>query len=434
MDLKEMIEKRKAALLAARAIADAAEKAGRDFTTEERQQIGGHIKEAAELKKQIDAAEKNAADDAELKRQILELGEGLNEPQKSNGQHAGNGMAGRGKTIGERFVEAKAFMDWLKQFPNGRVPDSAKGLMSPPVEFKALFKDLLTGTSDTEAGAFVNTDVTGIYEPLGRRPRTLLDLIPRGTTQSDTVEFVRQTVAVSQAAPVAESNVTTYTGATGEVSGEKPEGSMAFEKVTAVVKTIAVWIPATKRALSDAGQLRSLIDQELREDCQEELEDQIYDGDNVGENFQGIVNTSGILTQAWDTDLLTTIRKARTAVTVTGKSRPNAIAMHPNDAETLDLLKDDQGRYYFGGPIAGGAQQVWRLPVVEAESVTEGTGLLGDFRKAKLWDREQATISVSDSHSDFFIRNMVAILCELRAAFGVIRPSAFCTVDLNAGS
>jgi HK97 family phage major capsid protein len=147
-----------------------------------------------------------------------------------------------------------------------------------------------------------------------------------------------------------------------------------------------------------------------------------------------LLETEGILAQAWDTDMLTTIRKARTTLRVTGRSRPTAMLAHPNDAETLDLLKDSAGRYYFGGPQQGGVQQVWRVPVVECEAIPEGTGLMGDYRKAVIWDRERATISVSDSHSDFFIRNMVAILAEQRAAFGVIRPSAFITIDLAAGS
>jgi HK97 family phage major capsid protein len=59
---------------------------------------------------------------------------------------------------------------------------------------------------------------------------------------------------------------------------------------------------------------------------------------------------------------------------------------------------------------------------------------MGDFRKAVVWDREQANIQVSNSHEDFFIRNMVAILAEMRAAFGVIRPTAFCVIDLESGS
>ena len=426
MNLEELKAKMKAALQAARDIAKAAEDANRDFSAEERQKVAAHLEEAKKIKDQIRAAEGDAA----LKAQIAELGEGIEirEPQGDGRKQLV--LPGRGKSLGEQFVEAEAWKAWLSRFPNGRIPESAKGLMSPPIGFKTL----LTGLSDTSAGAFVQTDYTGIYEPLGRRPLTIRDLITVETTQSDTVEFVRQTAKVTQAAPVAESNVTTYSGATGEVEGEKPEGAMAFEKVTETVKTIAVWVPATKRALSDAGQLRGLIDNELRADLDEDLEDEIVDGSGSGEHLTGILNTSGVLSQAWDTDLLTTIRKARTAVTVTGRSRPTAMAVHPNDAEALDLLKDDQGRYYFAGPANGGAERVWRVPVVECEALTEGEGLMGDFRKAVLWDREEGNVSVSDSHSDFFIRNMVAILAEMRAAFGLRRPSAFVKVTLTNGS
>jgi hypothetical protein len=66
--------------------------------------------------------------------------------------------------------------------------------------------------------------------------------------------------------------------------------------------------------------------------------------------------------------------------------------------------------------------------------VPEHTGILGAWNKMVVWDRERSTISVSDSHADFFIRNMLAILAEMRAAMGVIRPSGFVTVDLSAGS
>ena len=425
MNIKELRERMQAALKAARDIADAAEKGDRDFSEEERADLQRHLKEAADLKVRIKAADA----DADLRKQISDLGAGLEMVERPSGIVEAV-AAGKGRTLGERFVNAPEIKEFLGRFPNGRIPESTKGLMSPPVAFKTL----LTGLSDTSAGAFVATDVTGIYEPLGRRPLTVRDLVTNLTTESDTVEFVRQTAKVTQATPTAESNVTTYTGATGQVEGAKPEGAMAFERVTETVKTIAVWIPATKRALSDAGQLRGLIDSELRADLEEDLEDEIVAGSGSGEHFTGILNTSNVLTQAWDTDMLTTIRKARTAVTVTGRSRPTALLVHPNDAEALDLLKDLQGRYYFGGPADGGAARVWRVPVVECEALTEGEALLGDFRKAIIWDREQASISISDSHEDFFVRNMVAILGEMRAAFGVRRPSAFCKVDLTAGS
>lgn len=423
MTLKELKEKLTATLTAAKAVCEACEAENRDFTSEEREKVAGYLKEAKGLKDQI----KEAEGDEAMRQQILELGMGLVEPDGGNGQRGASGQPGRGKTLGEQFVASPQYRAWLKEIaPGGHIADKAR-VNSPPVQFKTL----LTGESVTSAGAFVQTDYTGIYEPLGRRPLTVRQLIDNRQTQSDVVEFVRQTAQVTQATVVGEATATS-----GE-SGTKPEGAMAFEKVQEPVKTIAVWIPATRRALSDASQLRGLIDSELREDLEEHLEDQIIAGDGSstdGEDFVGLVNTSGVLTQSWDTDLLTTARKAVTALRVTGRTRPTAWAVHPNDAETIDLLKDDQGRYYYGGPVDGGVQRLWRYPVVECEAVTEGQAILGNWRKAVLWDREQASIQVSDSHSDFFIRNMVAVLAEMRAAFGVVRPSAFILVDLTSGS
>jgi HK97 family phage major capsid protein len=78
-----------------------------------------------------------------------------------------------------------------------------------------------------------------------------------------------------------------------------------------------------------------------------------------------------------------------------------------------------------------GPKRLWGYPVVESYYVTSGSAWLANWNKAVLWDREQASISVTDSHSDWFIRNMVAILAEMRAAFGLIRPSAFIEVELS---
>jgi HK97 family phage major capsid protein len=106
--------------------------------------------------------------------------------------------------------------------------------------------------------------------------------------------------------------------------------------------------------------------------------------------------------------------------------------LNPADAEAVDLAKDGENRYYYGGPQAIGQRTLWGVPVVESESQGEGTGLLGDFSKAVIWDREQTTVTMTDSHADFFIRNLVAILAEERLAFGVVRPSAFVLLETAA--
>jgi len=431
MNLEKLKQQLKQLLTEARDVAAKAEADGRDFTPDERQKVANLLEEAGKVKGQI----KEAEQDADMRKQIDALSAEFRAAQGGESPEAGT-PAPSG-TLGERFVKSAQFQAWMSQVaPNGRIPDGARGLISPPVEFKSLIrKDLVTGASDTSAGAFVQTDYTGIYESLGRYPLNVLDLISRRQTTSDLVEFVRQTVQVQQAEPVPEANVTdSDSSVTGAITGEKPEGAIGFEKVQESVRTIAVWIPATKRALSDASQIRGIIDQELSDDLMEELEDQVLNGNGVGENYTGVLNTAGILAQAFNIDILTTIRQARTALAVIGRSFPTALVLHPNDAETIDLLTDNDGRYYYGGPAQGGVQRVWRVPVVESQTITEGSALMGDFRKAVIWDSEAASIQVSDSHADFFIRNMVAILAEMRAAFGVIRPSAFIEIDLEGGS
>jgi HK97 family phage major capsid protein len=428
-ELQEMMFK---ALKDARDIADAVEKEAREFTAEERQTATELMKAAAEHKAKL----KQLGEDESLRLQISAMG--FDAPPKEQRAPGSGAPAGKGKSLGERFTNAEAYQQWYKSVaPNGVIPESRKGLSSPSVDvghFGLFRKDLITGTSDTSAGAWIIPDQSGIYEPLGRYALTLRQLMSVRTTMSDSVEFVRQLTQVTQAAPVPESNVTTYTGATGQVQGIKPEASMTFERVTEPVKTIAVWIPATKRALSDAAQLRGLIDQELREDLAEELENQLLNGNGVGENFTGLGNTAGTLAQAFDTDILVTTRKAITHLQTNGKTMPNAWLMHPQDWETFDLFQDGDDRYYWGGPLSMGQPRLWGVPVVQSFFVTPGTAWVGNWQKAVIWDRQQATITTTDSHSDFFIRNMVAILAEMRAAFGVIRPTAFCEVDLLAGS
>ncbi|GAA4479034.1 hypothetical protein GCM10023094_23550 [Rhodococcus olei] len=106
--------------------------------------------------------------------------------------------------------------------------------------------------------------------------------------------------------------------------------------------------------------------------------------------------------------------------------------MNSVDAEAIDLAKDLNGTYRYGGPQAIGQRTVRGLPVVESETQAAGEALLGDFAKAVIWDREQTTVTVTDSHADFFIRNMVVILAEERLAFAVTRPTAFVKIDVAA--
>ncbi len=186
-------------------------------------------------------------------------------------------------------------------------------------------------------------------------------------TGSDTVEYVQQTSHTNAAAVVAEATSsaapTAPEGAgalvTAPGGGYKPEGSWAFERKTAVVKTIAEWVPATKRALADVAALEGLINDELRADIAEAEEGQILNGSGTGENLTGIRNWSGVQTQAFDTDIFTSVRRAITKARKIGRVAPNAVVLSPADMETVDLARDEQGRFFGAGPFAFGPRTLW---------------------------------------------------------------------------
>lgn len=427
--LQALKERAEAKSKTAREVAEKAQAEDRDMTDDEKDV---YVKSMAELKDVLEAVKTVKADEAVL-AEAKSFSEHIGVPKD------GGGLQPVRKSLGELVTGSQEFKSLLQPYTkdDGAV-SIPKGthLHSNPIQVKSLF----TGASATSGGAFVVNDRTDIVEMLGRRPFTIRNLVSNRRTSSDAVEFVRQTSHTNNAAVVAEatsSAMPTAPETAGALvlatgGGYKPEGDWAFEVVTTNVKTIAEWVPVTKRALADVNQLQGLINDELRIDVQEEEEDQILNGDGSGENFTGINNTSGIQTQAFATNIFDSVRKGITKARTVGRVNPNAVVMNPSDAEAIDLAKDGNTQYYYGGPQSMGPRTLWGVPVVESEAQAAGTALLGDFTKAVIWDREQTTVTMTDSHADFFIRNLVAVLAEERLAFGVTRPTAFVQVDVTA--
>ncbi|MFE3485093.1 phage major capsid protein [Streptomyces griseus] len=437
--LQEWIAEAKDHALKARAIAKKCEDEGRDFSAEESAEVREHMGKAVAAKAEIEKLKGND----ELRKTLAELGDdiALDAKTEADGTRrtaSGFQLPSRKKTIGQEFIETPEYKALMGQATDGRF--GAKQRIQSGL---AGFKSLVTGASDTSAGAFVVPDQLGLQVGLDafKRPLRLRDLVTPGTTASDSIEYVRMTSFTNNAAPVPEATSAANPTAPGSAGalvpnaggGYKPESGLAAVKVNTTVKTIAHWMPLTKRAVSDAAQVVTLIDAFLRYGLEEELEDQMVQGDGTGENFEGIANVSGVQSQAFDTDIFTTVRKAKTKVRLVGRSIANGVLLNPLDLEAIDLKQDNEARYYFGGPGGvGTAQTLWSMPIIETEAVPAGTAYVGDWRKAILWDRQQATIQMTDSHMDFFVRNLVVILAEMRAAFGVIQPNAFVEVDLAA--
>lgn len=74
---------------------------------------------------------------------------------------------------------------------------------------------------------------------------------------------------------------------------------------------------------------------------------------------------------------------------------------------------------------------LWGRPVVATQAMTAGNFLVGAFQMgAQVWDREDATVTISTEDRDNFVKNMVTILAEERLGLTVYRPEAFVRGEL----
>jgi HK97 family phage major capsid protein len=329
------------------------------------------------------------------------------------------------KSFSDKFVSSQEFKDAVE----------GGTYRSKPVEYNvadvvkaAQFKageihSGLYGYSRAHNIGTVATELPWVQPPqLRQRVR---DLFPVNRTNSNLIEFFRVLEMANEGRGAA-GMVADYTGGN---FGLKPQSTIGFESDSAQVRTIAHWIAVHRSTLADKAQVRSVIDNQLMYGLALVEDDQLLNGSGTGEDLRGLLNTPGIQAYTAPADEIKSdsLRKAQTLSTLALFPATGYI-IHPNDWQDVELQKDSatSNAYALVTNVAVGLQtRVWRLPVVESPSITEGTFLTGAFgQAAQVWDRERANIRLSDSHADFFVRNAVAILAEERLALTVTAPAA----------
>jgi HK97 family phage major capsid protein len=289
--------------------------------------------------------------------------------------------------------------------------------------------DLPTGTGadvGTPGGTVVPYDRRGI-QGFRLRQLRMIDLLPQGTTDSNTIEYVQVQTIPGSAAETAELAI-------------KPAEGLSLGDATAPVRTIAGWIKVARQALDDMAALRTLIDTLLPFDVRRRIDNQVINGNGVGQNLKGILAQTGLGNapfQAGDNPADAILRAM--TVTILSDAEPNFVAIYPTVWQDLLLTREAggatgsgrTGTYLYGGPGSIGASPgvptVWGLVMTPSIAIPATTPLVGDSNGASLLWREGINIRVSDSDQDDFVRNRVTLLCEGRVALPVWRPASFTT-------
>lgn len=325
----------------------------------------------------------------------------------------GGGEPTRAKSIGEQVTDSEEVKAFLA---------AKKGKSSVSVGLKAIISAASTDAAGSAGDLIVPQRQPGILG-LPQRRMTVRDLITPGRTNSNAIQYVKETGFVNAAATVSE--------ILGVV---KPQSDIKFDIMTTPVTTIAHWVLATKQILDDVPQLQSYIDGRLRYGLQYVEELQLLMGSGTGTDLNGMYTQATAyaapITIA-DATMIDLLRLALLQASL-AEFPATGMVLNPKDWTRIELQKDTLGRYIIGNPQGTMEKRLWGLPVVDTQAMTEDKFLAGAFQlAAQIFDREDANVEISTEDSDNFRKNLVTIRAEERLGLAVYRPEAFVKGDLG---
>lgn len=375
--------------------------------------IGDQIKSAAEeTNKQIKASgEMHAETRDKVDKLLLEQGAlqaRLQETEQKLLKGPQSQQEERELSIGERVATDKEMEGVNSSFRGSRRVQMPRSAITSA-----------TGSG----GALVRPDrMAGIIGGPERR-LTIRDLIAPGETESNSVEYVKETGFTNNAAPVAEN--------TG-----KPYSEITFGLVQAGVRTIAHLFKASRQILDDAKQLQSFINARAEYGLMIKEELQLLYGNNTGANLHGIIPQASAYVKPTgatvvDEQHIDRIRLALLQAAL-AEYAADGIVLNPIDWAVIEMLKDSNKNYLIGKPQGQTAPTLWNRPVVETQSIVQNEFLVGAFKMgAQIYDRMDIEVLISTENDKDFENNMVTIRAEERLALAVYRPEAFVTGDFT---
>jgi capsid protein len=216
----------------------------------------------------------------------------------------------------------------------------------------------------------------------------LLDSVGQVSTNSNSVEWYVWPGAYPPAQVVPE-------------GGLKPEATFAPTPMSGALETYAHWKPISRQALADIPQIQSIVENALRSGILLALESAVA-SILVNDATMGVVN---------NVDILAGIREAIGTVQANGYASPNAILLNPVDYANLDVSIMGLTN---NGPVPN--TSVWGVRTIAVGFVPAGTAYVGDMKTAvTLFTRTTSAVYMTDSHADYFVRNLLVILAEQRA-------------------
>lgn len=235
----------------------------------------------------------------------------------------------------------------------------------------------------------------------------LLALCQRVPVDAGAVDYIYITPAPATAAPVVAEGAA------------KPESDFTVNLVSKTLQTYAHWKAASRQALDDLSTLRTLMENYLRAGVQRAIEGGIVDA-LAADTTIGAASGATMLEAA----------RAGMATVQTNHRTPNGLVLNPADWASIDLAA-------FAASVQGAVVQnsPWGLTIAASPDLPAGTGYVGDFKSGvSVFDRGVSNVYATDSHTDFFLKNVIVILAETRALPAVTDSASLVKITVDGGA
>ena len=303
-------------------------------------------------------------------------------------------------TFGERITKGLTDnIENLKQLKNGGKKDAGDAT------FRIKAAGDMTILGNISGGNVpVEQRLPGVNE-IARRRQTILDLVMSGSATSNVISWVEEQNEDGSPA--------------GTVEGTaKNQIDFDLVVVSENVKKRTAFIKVSTEMLDDVDFINSKINNTLLVRLSEDIENQVLNGDNTGQNLNGAItqatafsgaNFTATVLNPNEIDVLTV---AANEVEVANHSI-TAHVMHPVDVTKFLLTKATDEAYVGRILMVGQTMLLDGFPIIKSTAIAQGDFLTANFLLDTLWSKGGIEIEVGLDGNDF-TKNMRTILAEWR--------------------
>jgi HK97 family phage major capsid protein len=255
-----------------------------------------------------------------------------------------------------------------------------------------------------------------VVVPGAALPLRLRSIIPAGTTVGSSITYPRETsITNSPVGPVAPGAL-------------KPQMDLTYDVQQKPVITIAAFMKASRQAWDDFPMFESWIDTRMYYALAVAEEKQLLNGTGVAPQLEGLMTVAIAATTVPGTGGIAVLDNVAAGLAALyGRGYiADGIVLSPADWAKVVTAKAAGGPYMLDPRGAMVAPTLWGTPLVLSPAMASGSYLVGQFNPySQIFDRDDASIEVSDENQDDFVKNLLTVRAEERLALAIYQPGAF---------